>query len=242
MPSLNPPLLQSLAHPDLGSKIGPVLRALDKHNVDVVASLKNALVIGDSLQVFNPFTQSAPLAVPTDWVLPTLGNGWVNVGSGNASAQYKIDPFGRVTIRGLIKSGTINTTAFTLPVGYRPSGNETFPASANNLFANLAVTSAGAVIPQTGSTTNFSIECSFWADSTNDAPIPPSCFPFDVLWPKSYSPTLVVARCAATDGSNLGQMLPDWTMVTKGSNQFIHIRNLPGLLPGKSYSVTLAAF
>jgi len=62
---------------------------------------------------------------PEAWITPTLTNGWVNFGTPNETAGYYKDAFGRVHIRGTIKSGTVAAgatgTAFTLPVGYRPA-------------------------------------------------------------------------------------------------------------------------
>lgn len=46
------------------------------------------------------------------WQTPTLINNWVNFGSGWTNAQYHITALGMVELRGLIKSGTIGTTAF----------------------------------------------------------------------------------------------------------------------------------
>lgn len=48
---------------------------------------------------------------------PALLNGWVNYGSGYAPVSYVQDSIGRVSIQGLVKSGTIadGTPVFTLP-------------------------------------------------------------------------------------------------------------------------------
>jgi hypothetical protein len=52
-----------------------------------------------------------------------LVNGWVNVGDGNATAQYMKDEMGFVHIKGYIKGGLTaygNWIAYPLPSGYRP--------------------------------------------------------------------------------------------------------------------------
>jgi hypothetical protein len=63
------------------------------------------------------------LSADTTVVYPILLNSWVNYGSSYQDAAFYKDPFGYVHIIGLIKNGTINTVAFTLPVGYRPVYN-----------------------------------------------------------------------------------------------------------------------
>lgn len=65
------------------------------------------------------------------WHAPTLGNSWVNYsGSFEAAAYTKIN--GIVYLKGLIKSGTVSTTAtgdaFYLPAKYRPAKAAIFSA------------------------------------------------------------------------------------------------------------------
>lgn len=50
---------------------------------------------------------------------PAFQNSWANEG-GLKNLTFRKDPFGRVLIAGSIATGTSGTTAFTLPVGYRP--------------------------------------------------------------------------------------------------------------------------
>lgn len=52
---------------------------------------------------------------------PAFENSWVNVGGAFETAAFYKDPFGRVHLKGAIDTGTNNTTAFTLPEGYRPA-------------------------------------------------------------------------------------------------------------------------
>jgi hypothetical protein len=50
---------------------------------------------------------------------PAFTNGWVNYG-GYPALQFRKDPFGKVQLRGAVKNGTLGTSIFTLPLGYRP--------------------------------------------------------------------------------------------------------------------------
>lgn len=54
------------------------------------------------------------------WIDATLQNGWVEFAAA-LKPQYSIGFDGFVTLKGGIKSGTLNTTIMTLPVGFRPT-------------------------------------------------------------------------------------------------------------------------
>lgn len=54
------------------------------------------------------------------WIAPTLLNGWVNYLQSRPTVGYMKDEFGFVHLKGMIKSGTVPSTAFILPKGYRP--------------------------------------------------------------------------------------------------------------------------
>lgn len=98
------------------------------------------------------------------YTAPNLSNGWVNYSTTYQQAGYRKDESGTVHIRGLIKSGTVNASTFTLPVGYRPAYNHIFPTDANSIIERLDVWSNGAVYAYTASNAWFSIECSFKAE------------------------------------------------------------------------------
>lgn len=55
-----------------------------------------------------------------EWTAVSFTNSWVNYGSSYAPAAYRKDAQGFVHLRGLIKSGTLGSAAFTLPAGFRP--------------------------------------------------------------------------------------------------------------------------
>ena len=99
------------------------------------------------------------------YTAPTLGNGWVNYGGSFDTAGYMKDMSGTVFLKGLIKNGTINTVAFTLPAGYRPSRRIIRAViDGANAMGRLDITNTGQVIPNAGSTAYFSIDISFPAE------------------------------------------------------------------------------
>ena len=76
---------------------------------------------------------------PEQWIAPSLINSWVNYGSPYADAGYYYDR-ARVYIKGVLKTGTSATIAFTLPEGYRPSEELDFPIFQSGGAAGAFVT------------------------------------------------------------------------------------------------------
>lgn len=101
----------------------------------------------------------SPLPATTEqFIAPTLGNSWVNFGLQYNPAGYYKDPLGIVHLRGMIKSGVLDTGAFTLPAGYRPANTDLFSVISNNAVGWLEVTNAGVVNPRFGSNVWFSMD------------------------------------------------------------------------------------
>lgn len=81
---------------------------------------------------------------------PAFLNSWTNYGTGYETAEYYKDGNGRVSLSGIIKSGSVGSAAFTLPGGYRPRAREAFAVLTNTGIGQLDVLSTGDVIPATG--------------------------------------------------------------------------------------------
>lgn len=82
------------------------------------------------------------------WFSPTLLSGWVN--DSIYKTEYYRDNFGFVHLRGIIKDGILNETAFILPVGYRPPRAMDYiiscPVSGTtNTYGRLRIYASGAV-------------------------------------------------------------------------------------------------
>lgn len=109
----------------------------------------SGLVTLASLTVTGTFIPPAPTWTDASTLMTAAGNGWVDFGGGVfAEAAYTKDALGWVHLRGLVKSGTINTTIFTLPVGFRPAQQcifATAAANAANVYQRLDVTAGGIV-------------------------------------------------------------------------------------------------
>lgn len=77
---------------------------------------------------------------------PAFTNAWANFGGGRATAGFYIDKGSVVHLKGSITGGTSGTSAFTLPVGYRPASDLLFPVgSGSNLLINVLLSSTGTV-------------------------------------------------------------------------------------------------
>jgi hypothetical protein len=91
---------------------------------------------------------------------PAFENSWVNYGSPNVTAAFMKDSMGFVHLKGLIKSGTLDAGAFTLPVGYRPSASVHFPTVSFSAFGRVTVSAIGEVVIDTPSNNTWvSISC-----------------------------------------------------------------------------------
>ena len=92
---------------------------------------------GKSLMQFGP-----------SYVVPNFLNSWVNLTPAeyNPAGYYK-DAFGRVYLRGMISSGTVNAAAFTLPAGYRPEWRILCAAVSNFALGRVDVFANGDVMP-----------------------------------------------------------------------------------------------
>ncbi|MFC1781953.1 hypothetical protein ACFL02_00015 [Planctomycetota bacterium] len=85
------------------------------------------------------------------WQTPVFQNSWANYGVGYNLAGYFLDSQGVVHLRGLVTSGTIGLSIFTLPAGYRPEFREMHAAVTNpNVMARVDIYANGQVVAETG--------------------------------------------------------------------------------------------
>jgi hypothetical protein len=80
------------------------------------------------------------------WRNPVFENGWTNYGDIWETAGYYKDGNNMVHLKGLIKNGTLDTHAFTLPAGYRPAAGVHAMSISNNAGAGFRIYSNGQVI------------------------------------------------------------------------------------------------
>ncbi len=90
-----------------------------------------------------------------NWITPTLTNAWVAYDT--RTAKYKKSSIGRVYLKGIVKSGTIGTSIFTLPVGYRPDEVMTYPIVSNGVYGYVTINTDGTVVCTSGSNASVSL-------------------------------------------------------------------------------------
>lgn len=86
-----------------------------------------------------------------NWQTVTYQNSWTTYSTSWGPAEYYKDHAGVVHMRGLIKSGTVGATAFTLPAGYRPGVQLLFAIISNEAIARVDVKANGEVVVTNGS-------------------------------------------------------------------------------------------
>jgi len=79
------------------------------------------------------------------YITPTLINSWANFNATYSSAKYYKDIFNTVQLSGLVKGGANNSSAFTLPVGYRPLKTHSFASGYVGNLCEITVDTSGSV-------------------------------------------------------------------------------------------------
>lgn len=118
----------------------------------------DALTVHQSLDVRDRVTFDAlDLHVIGNAGEPAFTASWVNYGAPYSKAAYFKDPAGYVHLTGVIKSGTVGSSAFALPPGYRPAvAPGPFASVSNGAFGRVDVGTDGTVTPQSPSS-NLSV-------------------------------------------------------------------------------------
>lgn len=171
------------------------------------------------------------------WLSPSYTNSWVDF-SGPLAGRYRKNGEGLVQLAGSLKSGTIGSTAFTLPAGYRPTQEvDISPWSSGETDSKLVILASGAVVPVTGSNTQFSIDCSFMGDGT-----PGPTLTQDLLFACTVGRPLevrAISAVTAADGNTTLAVGPcAWRYQQDGQ---VRVTSVPGLLPDTDYLVTFLA-
>lgn len=83
---------------------------------------------------------------PKTTVTPTMAGGWTIYNAAFSPMSYYLDPItGRVEVMGMIMSGSLNTTIFTFPAGYRPATNKNYAVITSSGIGRVQIGSAGDV-------------------------------------------------------------------------------------------------
>ena len=97
-----------------------------------------------------PVIRVVEFVAPALYTAPALTNSWVDydLTAYQPTGWWKM-PNGTVRLRGVVKSGNLNSSIFTLPAQCRPAKTLRFPVLQGNLPGNLAIGADGLVFPTT---------------------------------------------------------------------------------------------
>jgi hypothetical protein len=92
-----------------------------------------------------------------DWIAPAMLNSWASVGAPYLPVGYRRTADGEVLLSGRMGGGVGATTAFVLPLGYRPGGSAVFVVPVVAGTGQLTVDATGAVIPASTGATSIDV-------------------------------------------------------------------------------------
>ncbi len=85
-----------------------------------------------------------------DWKNATLLGTWVSFGAGEDPASYSRTASGLIICRGVVKFGTVPSSIFVFPVGFRPGNARRFAVVSNAAFGYVMIISDGTLSLQVG--------------------------------------------------------------------------------------------
>ena len=97
-----------------------------------------------SIEILNGRGEGSRNNVDTSWRdvggtdQPAFENSWANYGGAYAEAAFRMDSEGWVHLKGLVKTGSVGTTIFTLPEEYRPEATMYIKTGAYNSSSGVS--------------------------------------------------------------------------------------------------------
>jgi hypothetical protein len=118
------------------------VKSLDTFQVESLEVVNNLII--DQAVTFKAFKDWSFVGVVGQ---PAFTASWVNYGAPYANAGFKLTPDGGVKLHGTIKNGTLGSSAFTLPPGFRPPAPIPFIVLSNGVAGRVDVGADGTVTP-----------------------------------------------------------------------------------------------
>lgn len=235
------PRLRSLsleAMPDLPEEVAPLVEQLNGFVSDAGLAFDALLREQDPGYVLKKVTLTAPDVV---WTSPTLLNSYVDYGGSYGPPAYVHLPDGSVMCRGAVKNGTPGSPILRFPSG--PPVIQYFPTIVGTGIGALALETDGDLYSDTAyaaGVTYISLDPVRFRPVT---PTPPTA-PTTNGWPLSVSHgyttvtgvEAVKAVCTSNPSDLYGSPTFDWVESSRGK---ILLRNVYGLVAGRTYAVTL---
>jgi hypothetical protein len=156
MPASYPAGFDTMSDPAANLSGPPLHSTMHNQINDVIEAIEAKLGLNPS----GVATTVAAVVATTTWTAVTFTSLWVNYGGGNQDVQYR-KVGDRVEIRGAMSTGTIGSSAFTLPVGFRPLTIVNRGTVSNSAFGAIVIAAAGTFTPFVGSNAWFQCDCWF---------------------------------------------------------------------------------
>ena len=137
----------------LGTTVSPpsAYSILFGYDVNLYRSAANTLKTDDSMII----SGTLDLSNTYGWTNASMQNSWVVYDAARYTPGYFKDEHGIVHLRGLIRSGTIGASCFTLPAGYRPIHTIILSCISNGAVGRVGVYTTGAVQPESPSSNTW---------------------------------------------------------------------------------------
>ena len=226
---------------DYASDADSLAVAINTHMSDVQAALEQGLSRTSNLGCL---TWSFKVSVPSNYFDVTFLNAWTNFGSGWANSSYSKDSSGYVRLRGMLKSGTVGTTAFNIPVGFRPAATASFSVLSNGLFGRVDISSAGDVTPQPPCNNAYVSLDGIQFQCTDISPYVASCFPVkkQCTLPTGQAAWVTIDAVSDITPGLAAIQVSGFQCSWRNQSGYVSIDNIPGLIPSRTYLVTATAW
>lgn len=224
-----------------------------------LADIGSAINGGLGWENLRAVVKQVTFTAPSRWTAFTYSAPWADVNTATYPAGgYWKDRDGIVHLRGVIDSGTMGTTAATLPTGYRPAGTRLFATVENDRPSQVVISSAGVITPTTlsvidttagstaqssGAAVKFSLDGIHFEASDPRPALPGAPFPI-LIQTGSFMPrSLVVLKCEDITTTTTVSALPApqvaWEAGDADGRPLAKLTRLEGLTPDRKYRLTV---
>jgi hypothetical protein len=226
-------------------------RSLNQFLEPAHAALTAGLTFSENIQ--SQYHVSNPVYVPDDWIsMSPLGSGWRDRGAEDAAyntfgpAQYRKSMDGEwVMLRGILQQTAGSSPAFLFPASHAPVVYMACATQGNSAFANFDVATTGTMTLTVGSASSNVLLSGIRFPAADRTPPVPPCFPYDFAYtlgpsaPRYVFLTRIQEESAGSAPRAFSVSVLDWEVVYKAGSPYVRVRNIPGLIPGRSYRFEL---
>lgn len=232
--------------PEVRKGVEKLIESLNPFLTATTNGLAKGLTFSENMAAV---VKTVEFTMPDPWVYleaSDFDNSWAKY-SDTYKPAYRIHDDGMVELRGAIKDGTLQTTAFTLPAGYRPVAQRLCTTFSNGGIGRVDIDTAGVVqigYGPIGSNTHYALDDIQFTSLNPELVSKGAPFPLLVSCPElPGKPRIVlVGRCEdITDRGVSAGPCPtiSWEPTVVGNKTGVKITDAKGLVPNRKYRLTL---